>query len=93
MARRRPRRGVVIYSEQLEEVAEYTYLGRLITSGNEMDKEIDKRITSGWTRFGEYSHFLKDSNIPICLKRKIMDTVIQPVMTYGAETWTLTKLQ
>ena len=65
----------------------------MITSGNEMDKEIDQRITSGWRRFGEYSHFLKDSKIPICLKRKIMDTVILPVMTYGAETWTPTKLQ
>ena len=92
VARRRPRRGVMIDAEQLEEVAEYKYLGRLITSGNEMNKEIDQRITSGW-RFGECSHFLKDSKIPICLKRKIMDMVILPVMTYGAETWTLTTLQ
>ena len=44
-------------AEQLEEVAEYKYLGTLITSGNEMDKEIDQRITSRWERFGEYSHF------------------------------------
>jgi hypothetical protein len=33
--------------------------------------------------------------MPICLKRKIMDTAILPVpaMTYGAETWTLTNHQ
>ena len=36
---------------------------------------------------------MKDSKIPICLKRKILDTAILPVMTYGPETWTLTKLQ
>ena len=41
VARRRPRRGVMRDAEQLEEVAEYAYLGRLVTSGNEMDKEID----------------------------------------------------
>ena len=35
--------------------------------------------------------FLRDKKIPTCLKRKIMDTVILPAMTYGAETWTLTK--
>ena len=87
--RRRPRRGVTMDAEQLEEVVEYKYLGRLITSGNEMDKEIDQRITSGWRRFGEYSHFFKDSKIPICLKRKI----IPSVMTCGAETRTLTNLQ
>ena len=93
VARRRPRRGVMIDADQLEEVVEYKYLGRLITSGNEMDKEVDQRLMPGWRIFGEYSHFLKDSKTPICLKRKIMDMVILPVMTYGAETWTLTKLQ
>ena len=50
-------------------------------------KTIAQRITPGWRRFGEYSHFLKDSKIPICLKRTIMDTVILPAMTYRAETW------
>ena len=81
LGRRRPRRGVMMDAEQLEELAECKYLGRLITSGNERNKEIDQRITSGCRRFGEYSHFLKESKIPICLKRKIMDTVILPVMT------------
>ncbi len=37
--------------------------------------------------------FLKDKKIPTCLKRKIMDDVIIPAMTYGAETWTLMKHQ
>ena len=58
-----------------------------------MDKEINQRITSGRRRFEEYSHYLKDRKISICRKRKLMDMVIVPVMTYGAETWTLTKLQ
>ena len=29
----------------------------------------------------------------MCLKKKIMDMVILPTMTYGAETWSLTKHQ
>ena len=69
-------RGVMIDAEQLEEVTEYKYLGRLVTSDNEMREETGRRITSGWRRFGEYIHFLKDRRIPIYLKRKIMDTVI-----------------
>ena len=63
----------------------------MVTSDNDISKEIAQRITSGWRRFGEYSHFLKDRKIPICPKRTIMDTVILPAMTYGAETWALTK--
>ena len=74
-------------------MTEYKYLGRLVTSGNEISKEIGRRITPGWRRFGEYSYFMKDGKIPVCLKRKIMDTVILPAMTYGAETWAPTKHQ
>ena len=83
----------MIDGEQLEKVTKYKYLGRLVTSSNDISKEIAQRITSGWRRFVEYSHFLKDRKIPICLKRTIMDTVILPAMTYGAETWALTKHQ
>ena len=56
-----------------------------------MAREIDERITAGWKCFGQYSAFLKDQKIPMCLKKKIMNTVIIPSMTYGAETWSLTK--
>ena len=87
------RTGVMIDGEQLEEATEYKHLGRLVTSGNEISKEIAQRITSGWRRFGKYRHFLKDRKVPIWLKRKIMDTVILPAMIYGAETWGLTKHQ
>ena len=88
--RSRLRTGVMIDGEKLEEVSEYNGLGRLVTSGNDISKETAQRITSGWRRFGEYSHFLKDRRIPIWLKRTIMDTVILPAMTYGAETCALT---
>ena len=91
VARSRLRTGVMIDREHLEEVTEYKYLGRLVASGNDISKEIAQRITSGWRRYGEYSYFLKDRKIPLCLKRTIMDTVILPAMTYGAETCDLTK--
>ena len=91
VARSKLRTGVMIDGEQVEEVIEYKYLGRLVISGYEISKEIGQRITLGWRRFWYYSHFFKDRKIPICLKRKIMDTVILPAMTYGADTWALTK--
>jgi len=67
-------------------VDEYKYLGRLLTPGNEMAKEINQRVTSGWRRFVQYSTFLKEKKIPMCLKEKIMIAVIIPAMTYRAET-------
>ena len=65
----------------------------MLTPRNEMSVEMTQRITTGWRRFGQYSHFLKEKNLPTCLKRKIMNTVILPSLTYGAETWALTKHQ
>ena len=45
VARSRLRTGMMIYGEQLEEATEYKYLGRLVTSGNDISKEIAQRIT------------------------------------------------
>ena len=92
VARSRLRTGVMIDGEQLEEVNEYKYLGRLVISGNDISKEIAQRTTSGWRKFGEYNHFFKERSL-FARREKIMDTVILPAMTYGAETWTLTKHQ
>ena len=76
MARSRLRTGVMIDTEQLEEVTEYKYLGRLVTSGNKSGKEIGQRLRSGWRRLTDCSHFSKDRKIPIRRKRNIMDSVI-----------------
>ncbi|XP_037790458.1 uncharacterized protein LOC119585806 [Penaeus monodon] len=35
----------------------------------------------------------QNQKMPMCLKKKIMDTVIMPTMTNGAETWSITKHQ
>ena len=71
MARRRLRTGVMIDGVQLGEVTECKYLGRLVTSGNEISKETGHSTTSGSRRFGEDSHFLKDRKIPICLEKHV----------------------
>ncbi len=34
-----------------------------------------------------------NSNLPLSLKRKVYDRYILPVLTYGSETWHLTKEQ
>ena len=68
IARTRLRKGMTIDGEQLGEVAEYIYFGRISTPRNEMRVKISQRITSGWKRFGQYCHFLRGKKIPNCLK-------------------------
>ena len=84
---------IQIEGQRVENVTEYLYLGQLITRENNLTKEIDRRITQGWRNFGQYNTIMKQSNIPICLKRKMMENIIVLAMIYGCETWTLTVKQ
>ena len=88
--RNRQNSGIIVDGEELDVVEQYVYLGQLVTADNNQSKEIARRIGQGWASFGRYNIILRDTKIPVCLKRKIMDNIITPAMTYGAETWSLT---
>ena len=57
---------------------------------NNQDKEIQRRIMTGWAAYAKRQDIFK-SNLVICLKRQVYNSCVMPAMTYGAETWTLTK--
>ncbi|CAH2235385.1 jg5953 [Pararge aegeria aegeria] len=81
---------VTVDGSILETVKEYTYLGQIVQlDRNSFEKEIDRRIQLGWGAFGKLRRVFS-SPIPQCLKTKVFDQCVLPVMTYGAETWTLT---
>ena len=58
-----------------------------------IDTEINRRINLGWRAFGKASWALKDKSIPITLKRKLYNQCILPTVSYGSETWNLTRKQ
>ena len=45
---------------------------------------------AGWAAYAKHWDIFK-SNLAICLKRQVYNSCVLPAMTYGAETWTLTK--
>jgi endonuclease/exonuclease/phosphatase family metal-dependent hydrolase len=74
----------------LEVVDEYIYLGQTVQLGrSNFEKEVNRRIRLGWAAFGRLRHIFS-SNIPQCLKTRVFDQCVLPVMTYGTETWSLT---
>ena len=73
----------------MKEVEEYKHMGRLLTPGNEMTSVTDVRIPSVWKRFRKFRDFLRQRRVPVYLKKKVIDTVTLPAMTYGEETWSL----
>ena len=76
----------------IENVPGYVYLGQHYSlKENNQDKEIQRRIMAGWAAYAKHRDIFK-SNIAISLKRQVYNSCVLPAMTYGAETWTLTKL-
>ena len=81
-------RPVKAEDQQLEQVNRYIYLGRMMTMNDDIMAEILNRTKLSWKAFGKKSTIFK-SNMPICLKRKVFNQCVLPVLTYGCETWTL----
>lgn len=83
---------IYIDGTQLENVEEYIYLGHAIKIGKEnQTAEIKRRIRLAWVGFGKMNYIFRNCSIPINLKRKVFDTCILPIATYGLETMAMTR--
>lgn len=77
---------------EIENVNEYIYLGHTVKLGKEnQNAEIKRRIRLSWAAFGKLQYIFKNEDIPINLKRRVYNTCILPVTSYGLETMSLTK--
>ena len=75
----------IVDGNEIEVVEDYKYLGQIILFEDRQNKEIDARISAAWRSFWALkSYFL--SQLPMFHKRRLMDSVILPIMTYGAQT-------
>ena len=80
---------IIIEHRIVKNVKEYVYLDHPIKLGKAA--EINRRIGLTWAAFGMLRCILKDGTIPINLKRKVYESCLLPVATYGLETMTLTE--
>lgn len=82
---------IKVKDDTIEYVEEYTYLGQTISPTNISSKEIQNRINSTWKRYWSLKEITKNPDIPLNLKSRVFNMCILPVMTYGCQTWPLTK--
>ncbi|KAL0839057.1 hypothetical protein ABMA28_017043 [Loxostege sticticalis] len=71
---------IVVNGQRMEYVDEYIYLGQIVSFENRQDKEIGRRIENAWKSFWSMKAYMK-GDLPISLKRKLVDTCILPVLT------------
>ena len=73
-------------------VNRFIYLGQAIELGkNRFACEIERRINAARAAFNKNRSFYENRLIPISLKRKLFVSTVSPVLTYGCETWAITR--
>lgn len=82
---------IYIIDKLIEYVNEYVYLGQIISPIDLTTKEIERRIGHAWKSYWSLKEIMKNTEISMTVKRKLFNTCIMPVLTYGCQTWALTK--
>jgi hypothetical protein len=81
---------VEVGNSTMKVVVQYLYLGQIIQLGkSNFQKEVNRRIQLGWAAFGKLRSIFS-AHLAQCLKTKVCNSCVLPVMTYGTETWPLT---
>ena len=67
----------------------FTYLGSIITSDGRAASDIKRRIGMAKDTFQKMESVLKNRQLSLETKRKVLECYVTPVLVYGCESWTI----
>lgn len=82
---------VKVANHEFEVVPSFNYLGSKIAADNNLEEEIRGRLLKSNRTYFSLSKLFKSRNLTINSKLLLYKTMVLPVLTYGSETWVLTK--
>ena len=91
ISRRREEFDVYMCDRKLHQANFYKYLGVVVDEGNIQETELNARIEKYTRNCMMLYPLLKEKCIPKQVKTSIYTTILKPILTYGAECWSLTK--
>ena len=74
---------------KFQQVLVFTYLGSSLNGNNKIEEEINIRIIMGNRPYLSYLKLFESNILSKRTKMKLYKTLIRPLVTYGAETWTI----
>ena len=69
----------------------FKYLGVILNEDNNNQIDLQERIKNANKTYFMQQKFFKNKNKSKKLKLKLKNTIIDKMLTYASETWTLTK--
>ena len=82
---------IKVIGTEIVKVTNYKYLVQTTAMENSTKQEVSIRIKAGWSVFGKFREIFLDRHIPMTLIRKVFNQCVLPAITYGCQTWSLTK--
>ena len=81
---------IMLEGEALEEVESFVYLGSMVDKQGGTDADVKIRIGKARAAFQQLKNVWVSNNLGSKLKVRIFNTMVKPVLLYGAETWRTT---
>jgi exonuclease III len=84
-------RNIKLRGEALQVAESFRYLGSTINSKGGIEEEINRRGQQGAGLYNVVRDLIWSRDVPVKCKKVIYNSYYVPVITYGAETWTMKK--
>ena len=77
--------------DHIEMVHNFNFLGSIICDDADCEIEIRRRLAMGRSTMTKLARIMKDDDISVATKTKVVYFLVFPVVTYGRKSWTLRK--
>ena len=82
-----------IDGETVETVSDFIFLGSEITADGGCSHEIKRRLLLGRKVMTNLDSILKNKDITLSTKVRLVKAIVFPVVMYGRESWTIQKAE
>ena len=84
-----PKYEIKIKENTIKQANSFKYFGPQITSDSRNHQEIKSRIAQAKASFQQMKSIMTNIKMPIVVRKRILETFIEPVLLYGCEAWTI----
>ena len=77
----------------METMADFIFLGSKITKDGDCNHEIKRQLLLGRKAMTNLDTVLKNRDITLLTKVRIVEAMVFPEVTYGCESWTIKKAE